>query len=235
MKAVLRLDGRTSAGGAALLMHNERLSDPLDPFAKSVKEISGKKTKTETDHIELARREFLGGFYTNENGPCLPAANIIRCLQEGAQRHKKGKDVLRGIFPLLQTADLSYEGPRDPEELWKSRETFASRKGMNVMGKKVMRTRPLFTDWTCELPVEIDPVIFNFDTVTLVWADAGKYVGIGDGRPVTGRFTGTVLTDVEWLSLGDSDTDVVWRANRTSIARVISEDADRASRHSVTN
>ena len=31
MQVTLKLDGRTASGGSALIMHNERLADPLDP------------------------------------------------------------------------------------------------------------------------------------------------------------------------------------------------------------
>src|SRR6266498_2863723 len=97
MRAILRADG----SGSALLMHNERLQDPLDPHCRKVAELSGKRKKTDADYLELGHREFLGGLYTNGNGPCLPAFNLIRCLEDGAKRQKRGKDVMRGVLPLM--------------------------------------------------------------------------------------------------------------------------------------
>lgn len=229
MKVVLRLDGREAVGGSALIQHNERLADPLDPFNRSVSEISGKRGKTDADHLELGRREFLGGLYTNGNGPCLPGFNILRCLQDGAKRHRRGADVLRGIFPLIEHADVLYTGPRDPDELWREHETFSLRKGVGVGGKKVVRTRPIFRDWAAELPIEVDPTVFDLDTVKVIWADAGKYAGIGDMRPIYGRFLATVLTDQEWLKQKDGATKSIWAANRSSIERVVKEDAARAA------
>ena len=44
MQVLLRLDGR-SPKGSALICHNERLADPLDPFARAIKEVSGKRKK----------------------------------------------------------------------------------------------------------------------------------------------------------------------------------------------
>src|SRR6266498_918489 len=120
MKVLLRLDGSYKAGGSAILMHNERLLDPLDPYTRAVAAISGVRKKTDQVHLALGQAEFLGGLYTNGNGPCLPAGNIIRCLQEGATRFKRGRDVLRGVYPAYDHADLVYEGPRDPQELWRS-------------------------------------------------------------------------------------------------------------------
>lgn len=228
MKAILRLDGRKGQG---LLMHNERLSDPLDPFARELKEISSKRSKTDADHLELGRREFLGGLYVDENGPCLPAWNIIRCLQDGARRHKLGKDVLRGVFPLVETATVLYQGPRDPDELWTLHAIFSLRKGVGIGGKKVMRTRPLFKEWAAELPVEVDPTVFDEDALSKIWRDAGIYSGIGDMRPVYGRFDATVITKVKWLKQADGDTDSIWSANAVNVKRIIEEDEDRLALH----
>jgi hypothetical protein len=210
VKVILKQDGRTASGGTALIMHNERLADPLDSFTRSLAEVSKKRGKTIEDHLEIGRREFLGGLYTTpisgpqtmemlpdgsvSNGvphvPCLPAWNVIRCLQDGATRQKKGKDVQRGIMPLSEHATLTYDGPDDPEDLWRA--GFGLRKTVGVQRARTVRTRPMFLDWQAELPVEVDLAIFDIDTLRKAWADAGRYAGIGDMRPVYGKFVGTV-------------------------------------------
>jgi hypothetical protein len=193
MKVLLKLDGHTAAGGSSLVVHNERLADPLDEIVRSIAAISKKRNKTEADHLEIARLEFLGGLYTNGNGPCLPAWNILRCLQDGAKRHKRGVDVLRGVYPLQDHADLSYDGGdvRDPDEMWKAG-TYSLRKTVGVQRARTMRTRPIFNEWSAELPVEVDPVVFDLDTLRNCWKDAGTYAGIGEMRPVYGRFKATI-------------------------------------------
>lgn len=193
MKVLLKLDGRTASGGSPLVMHNERLADPLNDFTRQIAAVSKKRNKTEADHIEIARLEFLGGLYTNGNGPCVPAWNILRCLQDGARRHKRGMDVPRGVFPLGDHADVLYEGDkiRDPDKLWKSGE-FALRKTVGIQRSRTMRTRPIFTEWQAALPVEVDPVIFDIDTLQVFWKDAGRYAGLGEMRPVYGRFDATI-------------------------------------------
>lgn len=191
MKVTLKADGRTSSGGSPLIMHNERLADPLDDHTRSIAAVSKKRNKTEADHIEIGRLEFFGGLYTNGNGPCLPAWNILRCLQDGAKRHKRGQDVLRGVYPITDHADVEYEGPRDPAKMWKDG-SFALRKTVGVQRARTVRTRPIFTDWQIQLDVEVDPTVFDLDTLRNVWAEAGKYAGIGDMRPIYGRFQGTI-------------------------------------------
>lgn len=201
MQVTLHLDGRTASGGTALLMHNERLADPLDPFTRALGEITSKRKKSIADHEEIAHIEFLGGLYTTPplgyplNGakakPCVPAWNVIRCLQEGAKRQKRGADVLRGIRPLTEDATLKYEGPADPEKLWKDG-GFSLRKSVGVQRNRTMRTRPFFTDWQAELAVEVDVTVFDLNVLTKAWKDAGIYAGLGDMRPVYGIFIGTV-------------------------------------------
>lgn len=232
MRVVFTFDGRTEAHGSPLICHNERLSDPLDPHTRGIAEISGKRKKTEADHLELARREFLGGLYSNGNGPYLPAWNLLRCIQDGAKRIKRGKDVLRGIHPLIEETDILYDGPRDPDELWKKRdEGFMLRKGVGVTTNRVMRTRPLFKEWKAVLPCEVDPNVFDLDTLRQIAELAGKYDGLGDMRPIHGRSTISVDEAEDWLKLGNGDTDSTWEANRTRIAQILEEHEARVALH----
>lgn len=191
MKVLLKLDGRAKSGGSPLVMHNERLADPLDETVRAIAAISKKRNKTEADHAEIGRLEFLGGLYTNGNGPCLPAWNILRCLQDGARRHKRGVDVPRGIYPLVEHTDVQYDGPRDPDELWKGG-GFSLRKSVGIQRSRTMRTRPIFAEWQAELQIEVDPRVFDVETLRPIWQDAGTYAGLGEMRPIYGRFAGTM-------------------------------------------
>lgn len=192
MKLLLKMDGRTASGGSSLVQHNERLADPLDETVRAIAAISKRRNKTEADHLEIARLEFLGGLYTNGNGPCIPAWNILRCLQDGAKRHKRGSDVLRGIHPLNEHADLKYKGPREPAELWKQAGEFSLRKTVGIQRSRTMRTRPIFNEWEAELLVEMDERVFDVPALKVCWEDAGTYMGLGEMRPVYGRFKGTI-------------------------------------------
>ena len=201
MQVRLSLDGRIASGGSPLVMHNERLVDPMDSFTQAIQAISKKRTKTLEDHAEIARREFLGGLYADPalsyplNGarhvPVVPAWNVLRCLQDGGKRHKRGVDVPRGVYPIEEHAALVYDGPSDPDGLWKDG-GFALRKSVGVGRSRTMRTRPMFTDWQASLLVEVDPTVFDLHTLKVIWKDAGVYAGLGEMRPVYGRFAGTL-------------------------------------------
>lgn len=209
MRVRLSADGRASVGGAPLILHSERLADPLDSFTRAISTLTGKRKKTEADHQEIGRLEFFGGLYTDEplqadidgkgkislnvNGqvPVIPAWNMLRCLQDGAKRQKRGVDVLRGVFPLpeMQFATIEYDGPDSLQSLWEEG-GWALRKTVGVGQKRTMRTRPIFAEWKAIIEFEVDPVIFDMHTLTAAWKDAGRYAGIGDMRPVYGRFNG---------------------------------------------
>lgn len=232
MKVVLAFDGRSSAEGTPLLCHNERLADPLDPVTRSVAEISGKRKKTEADHLELARREFEGGLYLYENGPGIPSGNMLRCIEDGARRIRKGKDVNRGIVPLEDYADLDYSGPRDVDSLWQ--EGYWLRKGVGVGTSRVIRTRACFKDWQLSLAIEVDPEIWDIHQLSEVCGLAGKYAGLGDMRPIHGRCTITATPAAEWLKLGNGDLSAVALARKTRIEQIVNADAARNGRHAGT-
>jgi hypothetical protein len=234
-------DGSTSSNGSPLLMHNERLADPLDPYAKSLAELSKKRAKTERELEEMARREFVGGGYWaddrgpegGQSDPYIPTWNILRCLQEAATRYKLGKHVVSGIVPVEEMTPLRYDGPRDADALWKSG-LFHSRKGVSVGQSKVIRTRPCFTDWKVVAELELDLTILDPDTVNLIAEGAGMYKGLGDNRPRFGRFAGSslLLEDAaQFIAPDVLDKVRSELAVKTGIAQIRGLDASHAESH----
>lgn len=201
MKLLLNANGALAAGGSSvLMMHNERLADRLDEFTRAIAATSKKRNKTEADEEEIGRLEFYGGLYTapqisspadlNGQAIVVPAWNILRCLQEGATRQKRGKDVLRGVYPLTQYADLQFDGPTEAIERWQN--GYWVRKTVGVQRSRTVRTRPIFESWGFTLPIEVDANVFDIHTLRVAWHDAGIYVGLGEMRPIQGRFDGTI-------------------------------------------
>jgi hypothetical protein len=222
-------------------MHNERLADPIDPYAKWLAEISKKRTKTERDIEEMARREFIGGGYWavdegpagKQSGPYIPTWNNIRCLQESAQRHKLGKHVVRGLVPVDESAMLIYDGPNDVAALWDSG-LFHSRKGVAVGQRRVVRTRPCFSDWRLETELELDLAILDPEVVKLIAVEAGRYIGLGDARPRFGRFLGdaTLLSDAAEFAAPDVLDELRQKvAASTARAAIENSDVKHSSQH----
>lgn len=169
-----------------LVMHNSRLSNPLDRFTKQIKSISGKRKKTEADIEEIARLEWFGSLYLSKGEPSLPGEMLEACITRGAIANKRGKQAKAGIF-CLGAFPLQFDGPRDPLELWK-REEFRLMVGVKVGSGRVMRTRPIFRGWSAEIEVRFNPALLNADEVSHFLVTAGESEGLGDWRPRFGRF-----------------------------------------------
>lgn len=179
-------------GTAALLVHSARLSDPLDPAAKALKKVTGKRTKTDDDHMEIARLEHIGSLYLDpEIGPYIPAQNIERCLVDAARTSKQGVKVQRGVFVSTDVNPIAYPGPRDAEGLWND-VSFRHRASVKVGTSRTMRCRPIFHSWTVEADGVLDPNIIDLTDLQGIVETAGLIIGLGDWRPRFGRFDGTV-------------------------------------------
>lgn len=174
-------------GTRPMLMHNERLADPLNEHAKALASLTSAKgaaTKTEAHCAEKSRVEWEGGlYYDDETGPYVPAWNILACIKEGARMKKRGKEVDRAVEILdIDRVPLLYDGPRDLEGMWSA--GLYLRVGVTSGGGgRVQRTRPQFPRWSLAFDLVFDPSRFSRDGLVESMADAGMYVGIGDWRP----------------------------------------------------
>lgn len=187
MKFTIAITGTT-----ALLMHNSRLANPLDPAARAMKKVTSKRTKTDDDHAEIARLEHAGSLYFDPDaGPYVPADNVWRCLYDAAKKTKRGPKIKEGVFIVTDVNPLVYPGPRTIDDLWKD-ESFRHLASAKVGMQRVMRCRPVFRTWSVEAEGLIDPDIIDFTELEAITETAGNIIGLGDWRPRYGRFTATV-------------------------------------------
>lgn len=179
----------TLTGTEGLLMHSARLSNPLDPAARELKRLTGKRAKTLEDYAAVARAEFIGGLYLDDVvGPYVPADNIWRCLQDAAKKTKRGVKIKEGLFIKTLVNPLAYAGPRDAESLWED-ENFRHIASVKVGMQRVMRCRPFFQSWKTEAEGHVDPAILELDELREIAETAGLIIGLGDWRPKYGRFS----------------------------------------------
>lgn len=173
-------------GIAPLLMHNGQTADPLNKFAKAMREVSSKRKKTEADYEEMARIEFIAGLYMDANGPVIPSRMIEATITNGAKTSKLGKLAQAGVI-ADRHATLEYDGPREASALFED-ERFRFSVPVKIGQQKVVRTRPIFNEWQAELTIQyLDDVINQRDLMTAI-RNAGTYAGFGDWRPRYGRF-----------------------------------------------
>lgn len=169
-----------------LLFHNGQMANPLNKWAKLMKQISSKRAKTDADYEEMAHIEFLASLYMAADGPVIPAEVLDAVLVNGAKKSKEGMTAKSGAF-CLEHARLDYDGPRTAEELWAD-ERFRHVALVRVGQARVARTRPYFTAWSAIVSVNIETTIVNPARVDDWMTIAGTQVGIGDWRPQHGRF-----------------------------------------------
>lgn len=184
-------------GATALLMHNIRLADPLDPHTVELARLTAKRKKTVEDIRDVSNAEFVGSLYHDHTiGPYVPAEWLRKAIIEGARLSRSGKQVERGLNfnPTEMEFPVLYRGHRDLASLVAD-ESFHSRLAVGVMGKRVMRTRPKFTGWKLEASFDLYPDVLDPKDLGEYASTTGRLIGIGDGRSVGyGRFH---VSDVE--------------------------------------
>ena len=172
-----------------LLMHSDRASDPLSKEAQWLSEISGKRQKTEAEIVELARREFHCSLYLDTAGrPTVPVDNAHSCLYAAARRRKEGP-LFSGAF-TVSSVRIGYEGPDDPDAMWKEQDKFVDRRSVKVGTSRAIRTRAIFPVWSLSITAEHDPAVADLFNIGQ-WAEiAGTRIGLDDYRPQRGGLFG---------------------------------------------
>lgn len=171
-------------GTSPLMMHNGRLVNPLDPIVKEMKKITSKTKKTEEDHDQLARLEFIGGlYYDGKIGPYVPANCLWATIRAGARLQKKGPAVERGLMVVDNMNRLDYTGTRKSTEMYDA--GFADiRKAKPPGGSgQVMRCRPRFDlPWSVSFTLMFDATQMSSDELRYWTEQAGLLTGLCDGR-----------------------------------------------------
>lgn len=175
----------TIRGTSPLLMHNVRLANPMDPFAKRLAELNRAKRVKGADKEavaeQMARVEWEGGLYLDKDGPVLPARNIHKSILEAARLTKEGKGVERGTFAVESAFRLVYDGPRTIEEMW-AHGGFVHAAEVVVGGSKVVRTRPIFSPWEATIRFAVNPEVCEPERFVEYVRSAGTFIGTCDGH-----------------------------------------------------
>jgi len=175
-------------GISPLLMHNGQLANPLNPFTKQMKELTGQRKKTDETHLALSELEFRAGLYLSATKQvCIPSEVLESCLIEGAKKSKLGKQ-FKSSIAIMDESLLDYGESLTVDQLWKRAEEFADVRGVKVGTSRIMRTRPIFRNWRLAFDVQYNPELVNPEQIQLAVADAGSQVGLCDYRPKFGRF-----------------------------------------------
>lgn len=170
-------------------MHSDQTANPLNIFAKRLKEITKKRNKTDEDHQLVAEIEFEASLYYNkEQGYYMPSANLDASFLASGKQFRLGTAYKQAIL-IPNDAPFVFKHQRlSPKELFNNI-AYVDQRTVKVQSAKNIRTRPIFREWSCEFQVFLDEAKMNEAEVMQVIKNAGLYVGIGDYRPRYGRFS----------------------------------------------
>ncbi|NYT81445.1 hypothetical protein H0A70_08075 [Alcaligenaceae bacterium] len=175
-------------GTAPLMMHSDKLANPLNAATKAHKELTGKRKKTDDDHVAIAKSEFIAGAYWDESaGFYVPGQNFDATFWAGARLQKLGVHWKRGCLVMTDKATLIFSGPKTPENLWEDLR-FVDCRGVKVGQSKVMRYRPIFPEWETSLDVAVNTDVIDIAEAKKAIDDAGALIGVCEYRPRFGRF-----------------------------------------------
>lgn len=176
----------TIEGVSPLLLHSDKGANPLSVEAKSLKAVSSKRKKSEEDHFEMVRIEWMSGLYLDKSGRvAVPVENVRAAIRDGAKLSKLGKEISRKVFIDGTHMAIAYDGPRDLEKLFDDAR-FRDTRSVRVGQQRVMRTRPHFDKWALSFDAYWDSDSFDTDLFARCLESAGKFIGIGDFRPDKG-------------------------------------------------
>lgn len=181
-------------GIAPLLMHNGQLVDPMNKYTRQLSAATkASNKKTEEGIAEIRKLEWFGGLYLDEAGKVsIPADLILALVLGGAKKSKQGGEAKAGIYEEQAFFPLEYKGPKDPAKLYDD-PRFVDCRGARVGQARVMRTRPVFREWSVKVGLVVDTEVMDRASVETALAKAGALVGLGDWRPRFGRFSVEVL------------------------------------------
>ena len=190
-------------GDAPLMMHNGQLANPRNAYAKAMREVSKKRSKTDDDYDLLARTEWEGGLYLDyDDDVCIPSDNLLALGLAGAKKFKLGKQFSAGVMGVDVSYKLLHNGPKDLDALFNhGGGEFADSRNVRVQQSFVVRTRPYFRDWGIEFELLCDDTVIDSADVEHAYREAGRVVGCLEMRPRLGRFTVNKF-DAEEVSRG---------------------------------
>lgn len=177
-------------GGDKILLHNGQTADPLNKYAKAMKEITSDRALKKTDEgiVSLMRIEYEAGLYLDAKKRVIIPSRVLEAnIAEGARKTKEGKSALAGMF-VDTDAVLDYAGgPLSVKQLLDS-EDHRLTVGVGVNNSRIMRTRPLFTDWKASFEVSVLAELAGSTALKAWLTNAGKFIGLCDYRPRFGRY-----------------------------------------------
>lgn len=96
-------------GQSPLLMHSDKFANPLDEATKQHKVLTSKRKKLDEDHADIAKSEWMGSLYHDQEiGVFVPGQNIKSALVGAAKIQRLGAAFKRAVLVLDDKCKLEY-------------------------------------------------------------------------------------------------------------------------------
>jgi len=172
-------------GISALLLSADKLADPLNKATIRHKELTSKRTKTEDDHLLIARSQWEGLLYWDENeGVIMPTQNIRAAMIGGGKLNKLGMALKRGTIMFDDHVPLDYGKKLTIAQLWDG--DYKDVRSVVVSQARIMAYRPKFKNWSVTVSFKYDENVLDENQILQSLENAGQFVGIGGFRPEKG-------------------------------------------------
>lgn len=184
----------TIEGITPLIMHCDKACNPLHPITKKMKEITSIRKKTDEHHLALSRIEFEAATYYDENiGIYMPSKCLQGCIKAAAKKYKLGKQTKAVILSEAVGYPLEPHSKKSIEDLYQytnksGDHTYVFIENLVVGTARIMRTRPIFSEWKVNFALYLDPELLPENELRMILDTAGNEYGLCELRP--GRATG---------------------------------------------
>jgi hypothetical protein len=187
-------------GISPLIMHCDKLCNPMHPDSKRLKEISSIRGKKDEHYIAMSEIEWFGALYYDEEvGLHLTSKVLLGCFQAAARKFKLGK-ATKAIFIdcAVGVPLLGYE-KMTPDKLWALKnkageQTHVFYNTVVVGMSRVVRTLPIFQKWELKFDLYLNTELLSEKQLATILNTAGFEFGFCELRPENasgtyGRFT----------------------------------------------
>lgn len=183
----------TLHGTKPMIQHNGRLANPLDPYARQLKELTSKRKKSDEDIDAILQIEARGGCWETTDGLLgVPTGAVWRAIYDAAKGFKLGADVKRYLSGDANTQPLVIDGTEVLCDEWVAVRENVDVRLVTVNARRTLRARPQVPlPWSTTHTFDL---LDEFDAHLLapVFDRAGRVGGIGEWRPTWGTFAADV-------------------------------------------
>ena len=174
--------------GCPIMFHNDRLADPRDHYAQELSRLNEAKKRKGADKLkildEMAFVEWQGGMYFDDKlGPYVKSETVKASAIGAAKLFRHGTLLAQTLHVAEPRIKLKFKGPDGWDDLVKVWEDYSDRRSVNVSGKRIIRTRPCFSDWQIDFTFVFDDEALKDDYVEK-YATLAGVAGISEGRKI---------------------------------------------------